>query len=180
MCAPPGRDCGRRRWRNRSSAGRSSGKCARSIKICSPVPEKLRELDAQIKAAAEAYRQAQAETKAGTGIFLNEITAQAVLLNSELDLANEIFNRKVIDWICGGRRDAEAGEYAACGDSADDGAGGDATGDAGEVREIRHPDGATATEGSGTELQTTHFASRADPWSTQDNAMRAITPARSF
>ena len=40
---------------------------------------KLRELDAQIKAAAEAYRQAQAETRAGTGIFLNEITAQAVL-----------------------------------------------------------------------------------------------------
>jgi len=58
---------------------------------------KLRELDSQIKAAAEAYRQAQAETRAGTGIFLNEITAQAVLLNSELDLANEIFNRKVID-----------------------------------------------------------------------------------
>jgi outer membrane protein TolC len=58
---------------------------------------KLRELDAEIKAAAEAYRQAQAETRAGTGIFLNEITAQTVLLNSELDLANEIFNRKVID-----------------------------------------------------------------------------------
>jgi len=58
---------------------------------------KLRELDSEIKAAAEAYRQAQAETKAGTGIFLNEITAQQVLLNSELDLANEIFNRKVID-----------------------------------------------------------------------------------
>lgn len=57
---------------------------------------KLRELDAEIKAAAEAYRQAQAETRAGTGIFLNEITAQTVLLNSELDLANEIFNRKVI------------------------------------------------------------------------------------
>ena len=58
---------------------------------------KLRELDAEIKAATEAYRQAQAETKAGTGIFLNELTAQTVLLNSELDLANEIFNRKVID-----------------------------------------------------------------------------------
>lgn len=58
---------------------------------------KLRELDSEIKAAAEAYRQAQAETRAGTGIFLNEITAQTVLLNSELDLANEVFNRKVID-----------------------------------------------------------------------------------
>lgn len=57
---------------------------------------KLRELDAEIKAAAEAYRQAQAETRAGTGIFLNELTAQTVLLNSELDLENELFNRKVI------------------------------------------------------------------------------------
>lgn len=57
---------------------------------------KLTELDAQIKAAAEAYRQAKAGFDAGTSIFLDVLTAQNVLLNSELDLTTEQFNQKVI------------------------------------------------------------------------------------
>jgi len=57
---------------------------------------KLRELDAQIRAAAEAYRQARAGFDAGTAIFLDVLTAQDVLLNSELELTTESFNEKVI------------------------------------------------------------------------------------
>jgi outer membrane protein TolC len=57
---------------------------------------KLRELDAQIRAAAEAYRQARAGFDAGTAIFLDVLTAQNVLLSSELDLTTERFNQKVI------------------------------------------------------------------------------------
>jgi outer membrane protein TolC len=57
---------------------------------------KLRELDAQIRAAAEAYRQARAGFDAGTAIFLDVLTAQDVLLNSELELTTERFNQKVI------------------------------------------------------------------------------------
>jgi outer membrane protein len=57
---------------------------------------KLRELDAQIRAAAEAYRQSRAGFDAGTAIFLDVLTAQNVLLNSELDLTTERFNQKVI------------------------------------------------------------------------------------
>jgi outer membrane protein TolC len=58
--------------------------------------DKLRELDAQIHAAAEAYRQAKAGFSAGTAIFLDVLTAQNVLLNSELEVATEAFNEKVI------------------------------------------------------------------------------------
>ena len=58
--------------------------------------DKLRELDAQIRAAAEAYRQAKAGFSAGTAIFLDVLTAQNVLLNSELEVATEAFNEKVI------------------------------------------------------------------------------------
>jgi outer membrane protein TolC len=57
---------------------------------------KLRELDAQIRAAAEAYRQARAGFDAGTAIFLDVLTAQDVLLNSQLELTTETFNQKVI------------------------------------------------------------------------------------
>jgi len=58
--------------------------------------DKLRELDAQISAAAEAYRQAKAGFSAGTAIFLDVLTAQNVLLNSELEVATEAYNEKVI------------------------------------------------------------------------------------
>jgi outer membrane protein TolC len=57
---------------------------------------KLRELDAQIRAAAEAYRQARAGFDAGTAIFLDVLTAQDVLLNSQLELTTETSNQKVI------------------------------------------------------------------------------------
>lgn len=58
--------------------------------------DKLRELGAQIRAAAEAYRQARAGFDAGTAIFLDVLTAQDVLLNSQLELTTESFNEKVI------------------------------------------------------------------------------------
>jgi outer membrane protein len=58
--------------------------------------DKLRELAAQIRAATEAYRQARAGFGAGTAIFLDVLTAQNVLLNSELEVATEAFNQKVI------------------------------------------------------------------------------------
>ena len=57
---------------------------------------KLRELDAQIRAATEAYRQAKAGFDAGTAIYLEVLTAQNVLLDSELQVATEAFNQKVI------------------------------------------------------------------------------------
>jgi outer membrane protein len=57
---------------------------------------KLRDLDIQIRAASEAYRQARAGFGAGTAIFLDVLTAQNVLLNSELEAATEAFNEKVI------------------------------------------------------------------------------------
>jgi len=57
---------------------------------------KLHELDAQIGAAAEAYRQAKAGFTAGTAIFLDVLTAQNVLLNSQLEVSTEAFNQKVI------------------------------------------------------------------------------------
>ncbi|HEY7118777.1 MAG TPA: TolC family protein [Tepidisphaeraceae bacterium] len=58
--------------------------------------DKLTELGAQIRAAAEAYRQARAGYAAGTAIFLDVLSAQDVLLNSQLELTTETFNRKVI------------------------------------------------------------------------------------
>jgi outer membrane protein len=58
--------------------------------------QKLKELDAQIAAAAEAYRQARAGFNAGTAIFLDVLTAQNVLLNSELEVSTEAFNQRVI------------------------------------------------------------------------------------
>jgi outer membrane protein len=58
--------------------------------------DKLRELDAQIRAASEAYRQARAGFEAGTAIYLEVLTAQNVLLDSELQVATEAFNQKVI------------------------------------------------------------------------------------
>jgi outer membrane protein TolC len=57
---------------------------------------KVREIGAQIAAAAEAYRQANAGLGAGTAIPLDVLTAQDVLLRAELDQASEEFNRKVI------------------------------------------------------------------------------------
>jgi outer membrane protein TolC len=57
---------------------------------------KLREIGAQITAAQESYRQATAGLAAGTAIPLDVLTAQDVLLRSELDRASEEFNRKVI------------------------------------------------------------------------------------
>jgi outer membrane protein TolC len=57
--------------------------------------QKLKELDAQIRAAAEAYRQARAGFAAGTAIFLDVLTAQNVLLNSELEVSTEAFNQRV-------------------------------------------------------------------------------------
>ena len=57
--------------------------------------EKLRELGAQIRAAAEAYRQAKAGFDAGTAIFLDVLTAQDTLLNSQLELTTETFSQKV-------------------------------------------------------------------------------------
>ena len=57
---------------------------------------KLREIGAQIRAAAEAYRQARAGLDAGTAIALDVLSAQDVLLQAELDQASEEFNRKVI------------------------------------------------------------------------------------
>ncbi|MDB5320975.1 MAG: outer rane efflux protein [Phycisphaerales bacterium] len=57
---------------------------------------KLRELDAQIRAATEAYRQAKAGFDAGTAIYLEVLTAQNVLLDSELQVATEAYNQKVI------------------------------------------------------------------------------------
>jgi outer membrane protein TolC len=56
---------------------------------------KLRELDAQIRAAAEAYRQARAGFDAGTAIFLDVLAAQDTLLNSQLELTTETFTQKV-------------------------------------------------------------------------------------
>jgi outer membrane protein TolC len=57
---------------------------------------KVREIGAQITAAAEAYRQATVGVGAGTAIPLEVLTAQDVLLRAELDQASEEFNRKVI------------------------------------------------------------------------------------
>lgn len=57
---------------------------------------KLKELDAQIRAAAEAYRQSRAGFAAGTAIFLDVLTSQNVLLNSELEVSTEAFNQRVI------------------------------------------------------------------------------------
>jgi outer membrane protein len=57
---------------------------------------KLMELDAQIRAAAEAYRQARAGFQAGTAINLDVLTAQDVLLNSQLEVTTEQINQKVI------------------------------------------------------------------------------------
>jgi outer membrane protein TolC len=57
---------------------------------------KLVELDAQIRAAAEAYRQAKAGFQAGTAINLDVLSAQDVLLNSQLEVTTEQFNQKVI------------------------------------------------------------------------------------
>jgi outer membrane protein TolC len=57
---------------------------------------KLAELDAQIRAAAEAYRQAKAGFQAGTAINLDVLSAQDVLLNSQLEVTTEQFNQKVI------------------------------------------------------------------------------------
>jgi outer membrane protein len=56
---------------------------------------KLKELDAQIRAAAEAYRQARAGFETGTAIFLDVLTAQDTLLNSQLELTTETFTQKV-------------------------------------------------------------------------------------
>jgi outer membrane protein TolC len=57
---------------------------------------RLRELDAQIRAATEAYRQARAGFQAGTAINLDVLTAQETLLNSQLEVATEEFNQKMI------------------------------------------------------------------------------------
>jgi outer membrane protein TolC len=58
--------------------------------------DKLRELAAQIRAATEAYRQAKAGFDAGTAIYLEVLTAQNVLLDSELQVATEAYNQKVV------------------------------------------------------------------------------------
>jgi outer membrane protein TolC len=58
--------------------------------------EKLHELDAQIRAAQEAYRQAKAGFDAGTAIYLEVLAAQNVLLDSELQVATEAYNQKVV------------------------------------------------------------------------------------
>jgi outer membrane protein TolC len=58
--------------------------------------DKLRELAAQIRAATEAYRQARAGFDAGTAIYLEVLTAQNVLLDSELQVATEAYNQKVV------------------------------------------------------------------------------------
>jgi outer membrane protein len=57
---------------------------------------KLREIEAQIRAARESYRQATAGLAAGTSISLDVLSAQDVVLRAELDRASEEFNRKVI------------------------------------------------------------------------------------
>jgi outer membrane protein TolC len=58
--------------------------------------DKLRELAVQIRAATEAYRQAKAGFDAGTAIYLEVLTAQNVLLDSELQVATEAYNQKVV------------------------------------------------------------------------------------
>jgi outer membrane protein len=57
---------------------------------------RLTELEIQVRAAQSAYTQARGLYGAGASIFLNVLTAQAVLLNSELELTTERFNQKVI------------------------------------------------------------------------------------
>jgi outer membrane protein len=56
--------------------------------------QQLIELQVEVKAAHDAYYYAEAQYKAGTQIYLNVLTAQNTLLNTQLELTEAQFNTK--------------------------------------------------------------------------------------
>lgn len=59
--------------------------------------ERLNELDVQLRAAAESFRQAEAVYQAGRGTNLERVTAQDAQLQAELALVSEAINEKLLN-----------------------------------------------------------------------------------